>query len=46
MKFSAQSDALYNELPFAERFEAAKNDGFDYVEIWDWDNKVEAVLKA
>ncbi len=46
MKFSAHIDALYNELPFAERFEAAKNDGFDYVEIWDWDNKDEAVLKV
>lgn len=46
MRFSAHIDALYGELPFAERFAAAKADGFDYVEIWDWDNKDEEVVKT
>lgn len=39
MKFDAHVEALYQELPFAERFAAAKKDGFKYIEIWDWDNK-------
>ena len=39
MKFSANIEIIYKELPFAERFAAAKRDGFDYVEIWDWDSK-------
>ena len=46
MRFSAHIDALYNEVPFEERFALAKADGFDYVEIWDWDNKDQDVLKA
>ena len=29
-------DTLYTELPWAERFEAAKDDGFAAVEFWDW----------
>lgn len=29
-------DTLYTELPFAERFAAAKQDGFEAVEFWDW----------
>lgn len=29
-------DTLYTELPWAERFQAAKNDGFEAVEFWDW----------
>lgn len=29
-------DTLYTELPWLERFQAAKNDGFDAVEFWDW----------
>lgn len=39
MKFSVNIEVIYKELPFQERFAAAKRDGFDYVEIWDWDNK-------
>jgi len=27
---------LFNELPFAERFRAAKRAGFDSVEFWSW----------
>ena len=29
-------DTLYTELPWEERFLAAKKDGFDAVEFWDW----------
>ena len=39
MKFSVNIEVIYKELPFAARFAAAKRDGFDYVEIWDWDSK-------
>ena len=36
MKRCACIDTLYTELDFYERFEAAKADGFDAVEFWDW----------
>ena len=36
MKYSVNIETVYRELPFAERFAAAKADGFDYVELWDW----------
>ncbi len=36
MQFCACIDTLYTELPWEERFQAAKNDGFEYVEFWDW----------
>ena len=39
MKYSVNIEVIYKEMPFAERFAAAKRDGFDYVEIWDWDSK-------
>ena len=39
MKYSVNIEVVYTELPFAERFAAAKRDGFDYVEIWDWESK-------
>lgn len=29
-------DTLYTELPWVERFQAAKDDGFEAVEFWDW----------
>lgn len=29
-------DTLYTELPWIERFHAAKDDGFESVEFWDW----------
>lgn len=29
-------DTLYTELPWLERFQAAKDDGFEAVEFWDW----------
>lgn len=36
LRKSACIDTLYTELPWLERFQAAKNDGFDAVEFWDW----------
>lgn len=38
MKRCACIDTLYTEMPFSERFQAAKNDGFEAVEFWDWRN--------
>ena len=46
MKYSVNIEVIYKELPFAERFAAAKRDGFDYVEIWDWESKDLNELKA
>lgn len=34
LKFSANLSILFNELPFAERFAAAKQAGFNAVECW------------
>lgn len=39
MKFSVNIETIYRELPFAQRFAAARRDGFAYVEIWDWESK-------
>ena len=33
---SACIEPMYRELPFLDRFQAAKNDGFEAVEFWDW----------
>ena len=47
MKRSACIDALYQEIPFLERFQAAKDDGFDAVEFWGWPDKdIDQVKKA
>ncbi len=45
MKRSACIDALYGEIPFLDRFQAAKNDGFDAVEFWGWPDKDLAEVK-
>lgn len=39
MKKSANLEVLYYELPWEERFAAAKSDGFSYVEFWGWEDK-------
>jgi sugar phosphate isomerase/epimerase len=39
MKTSACIDALYGEIPFLDRFHAAKDVGFDAVEFWGWPEK-------
>ncbi len=36
MRFCACIDTLYTELPWENRFQAAKDDGFESVEFWDW----------
>lgn len=32
-------ETLFTELPWEQRFQAAKNAGFSHVEFWDWRNK-------
>lgn len=40
-------DTLYTELPWLERFQAAKDDGFGAVEFWDWRSRnLDATRKA
>lgn len=48
MKFqkSACIEPMYSELPFLERFQAAKGDGFDFVEFWGWTDKDLDAVKA
>lgn len=36
LKRCACIDTLYTELDFYDRFQAAKDDGFEAVEFWDW----------
>lgn len=46
LKKSACIEAMYTEVPFLQRFQAAKKDGFDYVEFWSWtDKNLEEVKK-
>lgn len=45
LKRSACIDSLYRELPFWERFYAAKKDGFDFVEFWEWRDKDLSLLR-
>lgn len=47
MDFSCCIEMIYTEHPFIERFYKAKDDGFHYVEFWNWDNKdISAIKKA
>ena len=48
MKFlkSACIEPMYSELPFLDRFQAAKDDGFDFVEFWGWTDKDLDAVKA
>lgn len=40
-------ETLYTELPFLDRFQAAKRDGFGAVEFWSWTDKdLDAVRAA
>ena len=36
---SACIEPMYSELPFLDRFAAARRDGFDFVEFWGWTDK-------
>lgn len=48
MKFlrSACIEPMYSELPFLERFQAAKRDGFEFIEFWSWTDKDLDAVKA
>lgn len=49
MKFerSVCIEPMYSEYPFLDRFQAAKDDGFEYVEFWSWrDKDLDSVKKA
>ena len=48
MKFdrSACIEPMYSETPFLDRFQAAKDDGFEYVEFWSWTDKNLDQVKA
>lgn len=39
MKTSACIETLFTEIPWEERFKAAKEAGFDYIEFWSWTDK-------
>ncbi|MGI6546584.1 MAG: TIM barrel protein [Fastidiosipilaceae bacterium] len=39
LKRSACIEPMYSEIPFLDRFAAAKKDGFEYVEFWSWTDK-------
>lgn len=43
---SACIEPMYRELPFLERFQAAKQDGFEFVEFWSWTDKDLDAVKA
>jgi len=47
MKASVCIEMIYNEYPFLDRIMIAKEQGFDAVEFWNWDNKdMPAIKKA
>lgn len=48
MKFlkSACIEPMYSEIPFLDRFQAAKDDGFEFVEFWSWTDKDLDTVKA
>lgn len=48
MKFarSACIEPMYSELPFYERFQAAADDGFEFVEFWSYTDKDLDRIKA
>lgn len=37
---------MYSEIPFLDRFQAAKDDGFEFVEFWGWTDKDLDAVKA
>ena len=43
---SAHLDTMYQELPLPERFQAARDDGFDAVELWSWQGRDLPALRA
>ncbi len=45
MKASVCIEMIYTEYPFLERIKIAKEQGFDAVEFWNWDNKDMPAIK-
>lgn len=43
---SACIEPMYSELPFLDRFRAAREDGFAFVEFWSWMDKDLDAVKA
>ena len=43
---SACIEPMYRELSFLDRFQAAKDDGFQFVEFWSWTDKDLDAVKA
>ena len=43
---SACIEPMYSEIPFLDRFQAAKDDGFEFVEFWGWTDKDIDAIKA
>ncbi len=39
-------EPMYGELPFLDRFQAAKDSGFDFVEFWSWAGRDLDAVKA
>jgi hydroxypyruvate isomerase len=47
MKYSICIENFYKDLPFEDKFAAAKRDGFEYCEFWTWkDRNWEGIQKA
>jgi hydroxypyruvate isomerase len=47
MKYSICIENFYRDLPFEEKFAAAKRDGFEYCEFWTWkDRNWEGIREA
>ncbi|MDP2965060.1 MAG: TIM barrel protein [Pelolinea sp.] len=45
MKASVCIEMIYTEYPFLDRIKIAKEQGFDAVEFWNWDNKDMPAIK-
>jgi len=45
MKASVCIEMIYTEYPFLDRIKIAKEQGFDAVEFWNWDNKDITAIK-
>ncbi len=44
---SACIESMYTEIPFLDRFQAARDDGFEFVEFWGWmDKDIDAIKSS
>ncbi len=39
LRKAANLETLYTEIPFYDRFQAARKDGFEFIEFWGWTDK-------